>query len=1270
MRRKILIAVVAAPVLLVLVGLAYLRFGNLGWIREPLERRVSEELGRELTIAGRFDLSLLPSPHLVAKDVTLANPDWSDEPAMLHVDRLELAVSLGSLLGRRPIVVRYLRLEGADVRLERAGEDRANWDFEAEGPPSSRLEPEERLLEFERVELEEIELTYRDPDRKAPLRFAVDRLDAGLVEGQMFALQFDGSFDRFPVDLTGRITSLAGLLAGEPLRYDLRGHVGQVEIVSGGEIADFATLDGPDLTMRLHGSDLEVCTDLLGLPSLGSGSFELSGRVQPSPDGVELVLDADLVDVQAEAHGNADSLFDPRRVHLDVTVSGADLNAAGHLLGWKKLPSGEFEASAELSSRSGNVTLNRLKARVGEHVASIEGVIRTSTELVDRELRFEIEGPNLSAFSDLTGANLADRSYGLSGHLVRVPEGIAIESLVGRVGEVNLELSGTIDEVFRFAGANVRVHVTGPDLSAIRFLSELTLPPGPFVLDGSMKITDETIVVDKLDGRAGDTTVSFEGTVILAEDYVGTDLRVRAAGLDPTWLTSQTELDELPVEPYAFDGRLRFTDAGPDLDTIQGTYGDVDFELNGELTDLLFRISGPDVSWLSAFGAPEGLPTECFELEGRVRTLDSGYELEGFKATLGLTAVELDGRLGELPDLEGTDVELNVSGPQLSALSAYADLPPLPAESFAVSGHLSIEPASYGLQGVSGQLGRQRFAVDGTVVPDAGLVGTTLELELSGPDLADAGRLAGELGVQDVPQFRNVRYSLAGKMNVDESGYDLQRVVAQVVDAQARISGRLGNLPDCYGTDLTFEARGENASVLATIGTFLPEAAFRIQGRVERDRSGARFHDLAVDLGDDHFEIDGAVGEPPTLEGTNLDFRASGSDLSLISEIVDLPLPDEPFEVSAHFEGSPEQFSMRGFNARLGRSDVAGEFRVDLRESKSDVEGEFTSKHFDLSQLLEDGTEMEPAEPEEKGKLVCSDEPLDLEFLEEFDADVRWTVDKAVDSQAALGNVVVQAHLLDGRLTLDPVTAEGYGGTYSGTLTLEPIEKGYRVRATGIAKQLRVSVLDYSGDPKEIAPIDVELELTGQGRSLHEIASSADGRLLYVQGSGRLDNSVLTAITADPLSKLYVTLNPFTKAEPHTKLECSVALVQMCDGVAKIGPMALRTDKMVMLGKGQIDFETERLKLDWATKPRKGVGLSASAITNSFVKLGGTLSHPEMKVSALKGARDAGATVMTGGFYLLYKGLFQRVTAERKVCQIALKNIEKKQKKAAKKAGR
>ena len=36
MRRKILIAAVVAPVIFVVAGLLYLKFGDLGWMREPI----------------------------------------------------------------------------------------------------------------------------------------------------------------------------------------------------------------------------------------------------------------------------------------------------------------------------------------------------------------------------------------------------------------------------------------------------------------------------------------------------------------------------------------------------------------------------------------------------------------------------------------------------------------------------------------------------------------------------------------------------------------------------------------------------------------------------------------------------------------------------------------------------------------------------------------------------------------------------------------------------------------------------------------------------------------------------------------------------------------------------------------------------------------------------------------------------------------------------------------------------------------------------------
>ena len=102
------------------------------------------------------------------------------------------------------------------------------------------------------------------------------------------------------------------------------------------------------------------------------------------------------------------------------------------------------------------------------------------------------------------------------------------------------------------------------------------------------------------------------------------------------------------------------------------------------------------------------------------------------------------------------------------------------------------------------------------------------------------------------------------------------------------------------------------------------------------------------------------------------------------------------------------------------------------------------------------------------------------------------------------------------------------------------------------------------------------------------------------------------------------------------------------------------TDKMVVVGKGGVDLETEKLNVTWASKPRRGVGLSASAVTNSYIKLGGTMSKPRITIKPLKAVAATGATIATGGLSLLVRGLFDRATAEKKVCDRALKKVEKR----------
>ena len=154
-------------------------------------------------------------------------------------------------------------------------------------------------------------------------------------------------------------------------------------------------------------------------------------------------------------------------------------------------------------------------------------------------------------------------------------------------------------------------------------------------------------------------------------------------------------------------------------------------------------------------------------------------------------------------------------------------------------------------------------------------------------------------------------------------------------------------------------------------------------------------------------------------------------------------------------------------------------------------------------------------------------------------------------------------------------------------------------------------------------------------------------------------------MTADILLTLLNAFNPFAKEDVATELQCAVFLVNFENGLASLEPMVMQSDKMTMLGKGRIDLGTEKLDLDWVTKPRKGIGISASMLTNPYIKLGGTLADPAIELKPLEAMTSTGVAVATMGLSLVAKGMFDRVTAEKKVFKKALEEIARRSESAS-----
>ena len=293
---------------------------------------------------------------------------------------------------------------------------------------------------------------------------------------------------------------------------------------------------------------------------------------------------------------------------------------------------------------------------------------------------------------------------------------------------------------------------------------------------------------------------------------------------------------------------------------------------------------------------------------------------------------------------------------------------------------------------------------------------------------------------------------------------------------------------------------------------------------------------------------------------------------------------------------------------------------------------------------------------------VIPDEPFPLGGLRAVDARLRLAVADLAVPGYGVRDAEIDGELRDGALTLGQLDGTGAtGGRASGKLSVAVQGDGYRLHAEGQLEGGRLVISNTSESLASAPSLDVEYEIDGVGKSFREVAASADGRALFVLGAGRVPNTRSDLISSGLLIGLLDALNPFGKSSPYTAVECGVAAAGIDHGKTVVAPIAVRTDKITVLGSGKLDLGTEAIDLVWTIKPRSGAGISAGSIANPYIRLGGTLASPRLEVKQLQAAASTGAAVATLGVTILSRGIYNRITAEKKVCIDALAKTRKQE---------
>ncbi len=394
--------------------------------------------------------------------------------------------------------------------------------------------------------------------------------------------------------------------------------------------------------------------------------------------------------------------------------------------------------------------------------------------------------------------------------------------------------------------------------------------------------------------------------------------------------------------------------------------------------------------------------------------------------------------------------------------------------------------------------------------------------------------------------------------------------------------------------------------------------------------------------------LSGSVGDLKKMQGIDLNANISTTDLGQMPYLSKFGLkPNLTGQGAVRLSGHIDELDIDIQSLRLDTSDIKGL----IHRSKQDklkplITGKLTANNIDILSLI----------AKTKRTRLFSDQKLSLDWLNRFDAEISLRAKRLNGALAQIDNADIDVSLKDGLLNIPNMHgAVGEGGSLNVWLTIATAQQPYNIISTIQGKNIKPEHINLFGKTELFrgGVVDIDIGLGGIGDSLANYMDNAYGKIQLQLHNSSLKNEKIELFGADLITGVLNVINPFTKQAEFLPIECGVIHFPVVkgDAVASQG-IAIKTDKVTVLGGGGVDLGAEELQLLIKPKARKGLGFSAGTIAN-IAKITGNFANPSIQVdsaSFIKSTAAIGAAIASGGWTLLAQGLLDRTKANSDVC--------------------
>jgi hypothetical protein len=319
------------------------------------------------------------------------------------------------------------------------------------------------------------------------------------------------------------------------------------------------------------------------------------------------------------------------------------------------------------------------------------------------------------------------------------------------------------------------------------------------------------------------------------------------------------------------------------------------------------------------------------------------------------------------------------------------------------------------------------------------------------------------------------------------------------------------------------------------------------------------------------------------------------------------------------FRGTTTTFS--DLLATSGQSDMRGRISIDTSSGRPKLAIELDSRFLRLSDL---GARAAGREPQTATPHLLSDAMLNPIALRRSDAVVNFRAQSVEVGDVALQKVSARVTVDHGVLTVAPLLADILEGKLSAHVRMDATRDMPPAKVDLSISGLQIGRLVHkdSAPPPFEGLLQVRITVTGEGRSIHQVAASANGTVTAVlpHGTVRASLAELAGLDLRALGLL------IAKSPQDTSIRCGVANFQAHRGTLATRYLVVDTDPVLITGNGTVDLDSESLDLSFRGRSNK---LRLVRLRSALL-LRGTLAHPKIDIQAAHPVAQVAEAVAAG----------------------------------------